>query len=119
MSPAWTPKLQGNTLILSHKVDEADRKVFPEPVLDDWVIEVDWKGNIVWEYLSSYHSTGEYDGILSNTGNMVYRCYRDPYTWAPIEELPIEIPITSMDTSTFRLSGAAPMGDGETVKATI
>ena len=45
---------RGNTLILSHK-DVHVPYISALPLVDDIIYEVDWEGNIVWEWLCSDH----------------------------------------------------------------
>lgn len=44
----------GNTLILCHE-DVYDKKISEHRLLDDVIIEVDWEGNIVWEWHAHKH----------------------------------------------------------------
>ena len=44
----------GNTLILCHETIH-DHKISDKQLLDDVFIEVDWEGNIVWEWHVSDH----------------------------------------------------------------
>jgi len=44
---------KGRTLILSHKVVEAGNKVSDKPLYDDFILEVDYEGNVVFEWLAS------------------------------------------------------------------
>ncbi|MEK4081068.1 aryl-sulfate sulfotransferase [Solibacillus sp. FSL K6-1126] len=44
----------GNTLILVHR-DVVNEKISKHPLLDDAFIEVDWEGNIVWEWNAHEH----------------------------------------------------------------
>jgi hypothetical protein len=55
-SPDSTPSVEGgNTLILTH-TDRRQTKIADAPLEDDRLIEVSWKGEIVWEWLASDHS---------------------------------------------------------------
>lgn len=45
---------RGNTLILCHK-NVTNHKISRIPLIDDAIIEVDWEGNIVWEWICSEH----------------------------------------------------------------
>lgn len=54
-TPGMDPKVDsGNTLILSHKnlhnTDITDKRL-----LDDVIIEVDWNGDVIWEWVLSEH----------------------------------------------------------------
>ncbi|MEG6616689.1 aryl-sulfate sulfotransferase [Peptococcaceae bacterium 1198_IL3148] len=53
--PGMDPKTDGgNTLILCHRnVD--NKKISDKNLLDDTIIEVDWEGNIVWEWNCNEH----------------------------------------------------------------
>ena len=52
-SPELAPLVdRGKTLILSHK-NVINPKVSPKELSDDYIYEVDWEGNIVWEWLPS------------------------------------------------------------------
>jgi hypothetical protein len=53
--PGMDPKVDGgNTLILCHK-NLRNPKISDKLLLDDTIIEVDWEGNIVWEWICSEH----------------------------------------------------------------
>jgi len=67
------------------------------------LIEVTAGHAIVWEYISPFQ--GKRMPI-----NMIYRAYRIPYTWIPQVERPEERLIERIETSTFRVPGAAPPG---------
>ena len=45
---------RGNTLILCHK-NLVNKKISEKRLLDDAIIEVDWQGNVLWEWLCSDH----------------------------------------------------------------
>lgn len=45
---------RGNTLILAHE-EVLNLKISDKKLLDDKIIEVDWEGNIVWEWRASDH----------------------------------------------------------------
>ena len=54
-APGMEPKVDsGNTLILCHK-NVYNKKVSDKQLLDDLIIEVNWEGEIVWEWLCSDH----------------------------------------------------------------
>ena len=54
-APGQEPQTTGgNTLILVHR-DVANEKISKHPLLDDAFIEVDWEGNIVWEWNAHEH----------------------------------------------------------------
>jgi hypothetical protein len=42
---------------------------------------------------------------------MIYRAYRAPYEWVPQEPRPAETPIAPLDCNSFRVPGAAALGD--------
>ena len=44
----------GNTLILTHS-DVYNKRISDKRLLDDTIIEVDWEGNIVWEWTVNKH----------------------------------------------------------------
>jgi hypothetical protein len=53
--PDMEPKTEnGNTLILCHK-NVTNPKISQHNLLDDVIIEVDWEGNIVWEWACNEH----------------------------------------------------------------
>ncbi len=54
-APGLDPKTNsGKTLILAHK-DVEKSQISKEPLLDDVFLEVDWEGNILWEWKFSDH----------------------------------------------------------------
>ncbi|RRJ64351.1 thioredoxin [Paenibacillus oralis] len=54
-TPGLEPKtLKGNTLVLVHK-NVRNPKISDKLLLDDSIIEVDWDGNIVWEWNCHEH----------------------------------------------------------------
>ena len=53
--PSMEPKVDsGNTLILCHE-NLYNHKISNKLLLDDAFIEVDWEGNIIWEWRCSDH----------------------------------------------------------------
>jgi hypothetical protein len=78
----------GNTLI----TEGSDGRIF----------EVTRDHELVWEYISPYWGKR---GL-----NLVYRAYRAPYAWVPQRRAPIETPIPRLETSRFRVQGAAQPG---------
>lgn len=80
----------GNTLI----TEGSDGRVF----------EVTPDHKIVWEFISPYM------GKLVPM-NMTYRAYRVPYEWVPQVQKPVETPIAPLDVASFRVPGAAALGD--------
>jgi len=53
--PGMDPQVDsGNTLILSHK-NLYNNEITDKKLLDDVIIEVDWNGDIVWEWVLSEH----------------------------------------------------------------
>lgn len=71
---------------------------------DGRMIEVTPEHEIVWEYISPYWGK-------AMKMNMVYRAYRVPYEWIPQLDKPEEIPIQRIDSTRFRVPGAAEMGE--------
>jgi hypothetical protein len=63
------------------------------------IIEVTPEHEIVWEYISPYRHR-----MLKIT--LVYRAYRYPYDWAPLDKKPKEIPISRIDNNKLRLPGS-------------
>lgn len=64
----------GNTLLLVHK-DVIDKKISDQPLLDDAIIEIDWEGNILWEWFchehfDEYGFDDEAKKVLRSTPNM-------------------------------------------------
>ncbi len=54
-APGMEPLVdRGNTTILAHKTVR-NTKISDKPLLDDTIIEVDWEGQIVWEWRCSDH----------------------------------------------------------------
>ena len=54
-APDSTPEVEGgNTLLLTH-TDRMQTKVADVPLEDDRLIEVSWKGDVVWEWVASDH----------------------------------------------------------------
>jgi hypothetical protein len=54
-APGLAPLVEGgNTLILGHK-DVKDPRISDKPLLDDVIYEVNWKGDIIWEWVCSEH----------------------------------------------------------------
>jgi len=57
-SPEFTPKVDsGRTLVLSHK-NVTNLDINPHPLEDDYLVEIDWSGKVVWEWLASQHVDG-------------------------------------------------------------
>ncbi|GAB6181292.1 aryl-sulfate sulfotransferase [Desulfotomaculum defluvii] len=53
--PGMEPQVdRGNTLILCHK-NLVNPKISDKLLADDTIIEVDWEGNIIWEWVCSDH----------------------------------------------------------------
>ncbi len=86
----------GNTLI----TEGSDGRIF----------EVTADHEIVWEFINPYW------GKISMPMNMVYRAYRLPYNWIPQIEPIKEVPIEPLETASFRVPNAAPLGPMEAVK---
>lgn len=66
---------------------------------DGRVIEVTPAHEIVWEWISPYYS----HNTKGPKSNMIYRAYRYPYSYVPMEPEPQEIPIPRIDNSTYRV----------------
>lgn len=73
---------------------------------DGRVIEVTPAHEIVWEWISPYYS----HNTKGPKSNMIYRAYRYPYSYVPMEPEPQEIPIPRIDNSTYRVPGAGAFG---------
>jgi hypothetical protein len=74
-APGFEPRTDGgNTLILVHK-NVHQPKISDKSLLDDAIIEVDWEGNIIWEWICSDH----FDelGFDESAKNVLFR---DPNT---------------------------------------
>lgn len=64
----------GKTLILCHR-DVKKPEISPQNLIDDYLIEVDWNGNIIWEWLCSEHfQEFHFDETAKNA------IYRNPNT---------------------------------------
>ncbi len=61
------------------------------------LFEVTTAGEIVWEYVSPFFTTGQ------NPSNRVYRAYRVPYGWVPQLEKPVERAVKPSDNSAFHV----------------
>lgn len=86
----------GNTLI----TEGSDGRIF----------EVTAEHEIVWEFINPYW------GKISMPMNMIYRAYRLPYEWVPQVTHPAHAPIERIDTASFRVPGAAPLGPMDAVR---
>jgi len=54
-APGMDPLVdKGNTLILCHK-NEKNPEISDKPLVDDTIIEVNWEGDIIWEWVCSEH----------------------------------------------------------------
>ena len=55
--PLQVPKKGDKVLILSHKVvhSKKSKKISDKVLYDDYIAEVDYEGNIIWDYLCSNH----------------------------------------------------------------
>jgi hypothetical protein len=67
------------------------------------LLEVTREHEIVWEYINPYFGTGRL------AMNMIYRAYRYPHAWAPVEPSRPQ-PIYRVDNRSFRVPGAAAPG---------
>ena len=66
---------KGNTLILAHK-DVTNPAISEKPLVDDVIYEVNWEGEIIWEWICSEHFdefgfSEEAKNILSRNPNLV------------------------------------------------
>ena len=53
--PGMDPKVNGgNTLILAHR-NVYNKRISDKNLLDDIIVEVDWEGNIIWEWACNEH----------------------------------------------------------------
>ena len=70
--PSMEPRIDsGNTLVLCHREVKCPY-ISDKPLLDDVVYEVDWEGEIVWEWLCSDHV--EEFGFSEEARNAMSRC---------------------------------------------
>lgn len=74
-APGAEPKTTtGNTLILAHK-NVHNPKISDKLLLDDSILEVDWEGNIIWEWnLNEHFDELGFDELAKNV------LFRDPNT---------------------------------------
>ncbi|MBA9085870.1 hypothetical protein FHR92_002337 [Fontibacillus solani] len=72
-APGAEPKTtEGNTLILAHK-NVHNPKISDKQLLDDSILEVDWEGNILWEWnLNEHFDELGFDELAKNV------LFRDP-----------------------------------------
>ncbi|WP_339188281.1 aryl-sulfate sulfotransferase [Paenibacillus sp. FSL R5-0490] len=74
-APGLAPKTKsGKTLILAHK-NVSNPQISDKPLLDDAIIEVDWEGKVLWEWLPNEHF--EELGFDEAARNVLFR---DPNT---------------------------------------
>ena len=53
--PGMDPKVDsGNTLVLCHR-DLHDHRISDKPLIDDVILEVNWEGEVIWEWRCSDH----------------------------------------------------------------
>ena len=76
---------------------------------DGRMLEVTPEHEIVWEYISPYWGK-------NMKMNMVYRAYRVPYDWVPQLQKPDEKPIARLDSTQFRVPGAAAPGEDRIIQ---
>ncbi len=75
-APGLEPQTdKGNTLILSHKIVHESR-ISDKPLLDDVILEVNWEGDIIWEWVCSEHFdeldfSEEAKNVLARKPNLV------------------------------------------------
>lgn len=65
--PGMIPEVnKGNTLILAHR-NVTNRKISDKTLLDDIIVEVDWEGNIIWEWnCNEYFDSYGFDEAAKN-----------------------------------------------------
>ena len=61
---------RGNTVVLAHK-NLRNAEICDKPLLDDTIIEVDWDGDVVWEWVCSEHF--EELGFREDARNLLFR----------------------------------------------
>jgi hypothetical protein len=61
---------KGNTLILGHK-NLTDKRISDKPLLDDVIFEVNWDGDIIWEWVCSEHF--DEMGFSESSKNTLFR----------------------------------------------
>jgi hypothetical protein len=99
----WEYSVAGNESyrFFSHYVSSAQRLPNGNTLItegaDGRLFEVTTAGEIVWEYVSPFFTTG------ANRTNRVYRAYRLPYAWVPQLERPVERAVVARDVSEFRV----------------
>ena len=70
-APGMEPTInRGNTLILCHK-NVKNSNISDKTLLDDTIIEVNWKGDLVWEWICSEHFNEM--GFSEEAINTLYR----------------------------------------------
>lgn len=70
---------EGNTLLLSHK-NVRNPKITDKVLYDDTIIETDWEGNIIWEWVCNEHfDEYGFSEVAKNT------LYRSPNYYAEID----------------------------------
>jgi hypothetical protein len=103
MKKMWEYSVAGNESyrFFSHYVSSAQRLPNGNTLItegaDGRLFEVTTAGEIVWEYVSPFFTTG------ANRTNRVYRAYRLPYAWVPQLERPVERAVVARDVSEFRV----------------
>ncbi|MBI5518898.1 MAG: aryl-sulfate sulfotransferase [Desulfovibrio sp.] len=73
------------------------------------LIEVTPEHEIVWEFINPYR------GKISLPMHWIYRAYRAPYEWVPQAGKQDEVEVKPLDTMSFRVPGAAPLGPQSSV----
>lgn len=79
----------GRTLILAHK-NVINREISDKRLEDDYVFEIDWNGNVLWDWLASDHV--EEFGFSEDARNAIYRSApyqenRDSVDWLHINAM--------------------------------
>lgn len=69
--PGMEPKTDGgNTLLLCHK-NTANPIITAKILLDDTFVEIDWEGNVIWEWIANEHF--DTMGFSEEARNTIYR----------------------------------------------
>ena len=72
------------------------------------------EGRVVWEFQNPFKNPNSPPGM----GFGVYRAWRVPYDWAPLEK-PDEWSVAAPDITTFRVPGSCLPGDPEAVSVSV
>ncbi len=70
-APGLEPQVdRGSTMVLSHK-NVRNPQISDKPLLDDTILEVDWEGEVVWEWICNEHF--EELGFREDARNLLFR----------------------------------------------